>query len=1049
MIRRLTLPVPGEDLLERIARRSRLGKLKVGRPRWELIRETYFDTADHILRERGMVLLLRMEATGRQVAMLRIEEAVNLQGVVEETVLEAPIVAGGLYATLLGTSDVATRVRKAVNPAALRPQLALDIDREFRDLRRGWLPRGPAHRAALDRIVAHAPDFNRHYEQLSLIEVIHGAKPSLEALAAEVTEEFGLEQDGLDLPDRVRRDLGVTVDHARADGPMEIRMGLLLMREGEVALTPTAKGLCLPRTRGSGEDLARAFLRELATDAASDAEIDLVGFAQGRDRAGDIEVWLHQAGPAEDDDGSLIWMPLVELLERVGGPRLLHPDLLACLVLLVRSEIGLRLLREAPQSQGPPKVLEPGPRNPDLKPGKGAEDILNKELSILDFNLRVLELAEDLSVPLLERFRFLSIFSMNMDEFFVVRVGRLKVEAHTEEGEKAQEATDLLDRIAVRVRAYMARQYACLQQVLLPLLAEEGVRLRTWDGLGPEEREGLAHRFQNEIFPLLTPRSMSAAPGHPFPRMASLGLSLAVILEEKDGDGQHFAHVPIPEELPRFLRVPGGDDLIPVEDVVVGNARGLFPAYQVREAHSFRVSRIGDVEIDEDASDSFLAAIADEVEARPYKPVVRLEVQRTMPREVRAHLLRELRAEGGTDLAVLTRSDVYELDGAIDLGGFAELADLELAGHHYEPYEPARPLEDYDSIFDALKEDDVLVHHPYDAFSTTVGRFLTEAADDPDVVGIKLTLYRTGKDSPVMDALLRALEQGKDVSVFVELKARFDEESNIEWTRRLAESGGHVVYGLVGYKTHAKTALVVRRENGGFRRYVHIGTGNYNAVTARFYTDLGLMSADPDLGADLNDFFNELTGSSGPPVKEYRQLLVAPTSLMPELVRRIEREAANAKAGRPARIQAKLNGLADKKIIKALYRASRAGVEIDLIVRSICTLRPGVPSLSENIRVRSILGRFLEHARVYYFENGGDGEYFIGSADWRARNLRRRVEVVSPVLDARLRKGLRRLLDTELANPRAWVLRADGSYERLNGEGRGSQEEFLAIRESE
>jgi polyphosphate kinase len=384
------------------------------------------------------------------------------------------------------------------------------------------------------------------------------------------------------------------------------------------------------------------------------------------------------------------------------------------------------------------------------------------------------------------------------------------------------------------------------------------------------------------------------------------------------------------------------------------------------------------------------------------------------------------------------------VSGILDLRCVAELCDLEVEGGRYAAHTAAKPLADAASIFDTLAQRDILVHHPFDDFESTVGRFLFEAAEDPEVVAIKLTLYRTGRRSPVMEALLAALESGKDVSVFVELKARFDEESNIEWTHRLKEAGAHVVTGVLGYKTHAKTALVVRREAQGVRRYVHIGTGNYNATTARYYTDLGLMSADPDLGADLHDFFNELTSSELPPDRRFRRLLVAPNSLVQELERMIEREAGHARAGRPARIQAKMNGLADRKIVLALYGAAQAGVEIDLVVRSICTLRPGVPGLSDRVHVRSILGRLLEHSRIFYFENGGQHEYFIGSADWRARNLRKRVEVVAPVIDPAARSVLRSVLDAQLEDPRAWVLRPDGAFERLRGEGPSSQERFIS-----
>jgi polyphosphate kinase len=524
-----------------------------------------------------------------------------------------------------------------------------------------------------------------------------------------------------------------------------------------------------------------------------------------------------------------------------------------------------------------------------------------------------------------------------------------------------------------------------------------------------------------------------------FPRLVSLGLALAAVLRRPGESRTDLGYVSIPRDLPRFLHVPDSKDLIPIEEVVIANANELFSA-DVEDVHVFRASRTADVEVDEDSSGSLLAAIADEVEARPYKPVIRIEVEASMPRELRAYLLKEIRAEQGGEAATLTRSDIYEIDGLIDLRSAAELSEAEVQGGSFEPHAAMRPLAEHDSIFEVLKRGDVLVHHPFHDFDSTVGRFLSEAAADPDVVAIKLTLYRTGRRSPVMEALLQARESGKDVSVFVELKARFDEESNIEWTHRLKEAGATVVTGVLGYKTHAKTALVVRREGQGVRRYVHIGTGNYNAQTSRFYTDFGLMSADPDLGADLHDFFNELTGSELPPERRFRRLLVAPNSLVQELERMIAREAEHARAGRPTKIQAKLNGLADRKIVLALYRAAQAGVDIDLVVRSICTLRPSTPGLSERIHVRSILGRLLEHSRIYYFENAGQGEYYIGSADWRARNLRKRVEVAAPVDDPAARAVLRSVLDAQLADPRAWVLRADGIFERLSGDGPSSQE---------
>ena len=1049
MSRRLNLPVQDIALLEQLAASRRLGGMFAGKSTYTLLRKTYFDTPDGALAERDMTLRLRMEAQGRQVVELTIQDDLNLQGVVEETVLETQVVGGGLYATMCGTSEVATRVREVADPAALRPQLAVDIDRETRDLRTGLWGR-PQHRVSFDHIVAHAPGRTRAFYELTLTEVTPGRR-SLEAVGQRLRTDHRIEVDGHDTVERMRVALTGPTE-TRVEISHEVRVALLLLQDGKIALVEGKKGLTLPDTRGAGEELAREFVQELLALEGVGVELDLIGFAPMRKGGADLEVWLHERPPTGEELPSFTWVPLDELMERVGGPQLREPGLVAALLLLARSEIGLRLLRDSQARAEEPIRLPLPERDASAKVGSEHEDFLDLELSILDFNQRVLELAEDDAVPLLERFFFLSIFSSNLDEFFVVRVARLKEAAHLGprgKGDEALSPRELLDLVSIRVRALMARQYECLTQMLLPELAEQGIRLRHWEELKAEQRKALSTKFEADLFPLLTPLAMSAGPGRSFPRLPSLGLSLATVLRKEGEPQTQFGYVPIPDSLPHFIPVPGTTDLLGTGDLIMANVARLFPSFEVQGVHAFRVSRMSDVEIDEDSTGSLLAAVADEVEDRRFKPVIRIEVQASMPREVRAHLLRELRAELGSDSALLTRADVYEVDGPIDLSGFAEFTDLDVPGGRFSPYEATNPLADDVSIFDVLADRDLLVHHPYQSFQNTVGRFLSEAADDPDVVSIKLTLYRTGRDSPVMEALLRAREAGKDVTVFVELKARFDEESNIEWTHRLTEAGAHVVYGVVGYKTHAKTALVVRKEADGVKRYVHIGTGNYNATTARFYTDLGLMSSDPDLGADLSDFFNELTGGAGPPQKDFRRILVAPSSLVQGIERMIKREIEHARAGRPARIQAKLNGLADRKVVKMLYQAAEAGVKIDLIIRSICTLRPGVPGLSEGIHVRSILGRFLEHSRIVYFENAGQSEYYIGSADWRARNLRRRLEVVTPVDDPEARKVLRSILDSQLADPLAWVLRPDGVWERLTGDGPTSQRHFMMLEETD
>ena len=581
----------------------------------------------------------------------------------------------------------------------------------------------------------------------------------------------------------------------------------------------------------------------------------------------------------------------------------------------------------------------------------------------------------------------------------------------------------------------------------LPALAAHGVRILRWSDVSAAQQEVLRRSFTEEVFPLITPQAMTRAPGHPFPLIPNLRLSLAIVVRDAPGGPMHFAYLKVPETLPRFLTLADGSGFVAVEDVIRANLSLVYPGRFVEEAYAFRVTRGADLELDEHSAVSLLQVIEEETKRRPYGATVRVEIAGEMPESVRELLLRELQFEEAAAGSPPGAGDLYAAEGLLDLGAVRELARLPLPELDYPPHRGGAPIEAGRSIFAILAERDILVHHPYDAFEATVQRLVTEAADDPDVVAIKLTLYRAGGRSEIVAALLRAAGRGKEVFVFVELKARFDEERNIEWAKKLEEAGIRVVYGLVELKTHAKTALIVRREPDGIRRYVHIGTGNYNAATAAIYTDVGLLSADPELGADLNDLFNELSGSSRPPQTAFRRILVSPTYLANRLIELIDREAAHARAGRAAWIRAKLNGLADPEVITALYRASQAGVDVGLVVRGVCTLRPGVVGLSERIRVISVLGRFLEHARIYAFANGDAAEYYIGSADWRPRNLRHRVEVVTPVRDAGGRNRLAAILAAELDDPTAWDLDPDGVYHRRapppGGDPRSSQERLL------
>src|SRR5213080_3801646 len=538
-----------------------------------------------------------------------------------------------------------------------------------------------------------------------------------------------------------------------------------------------------------------------------------------------------------------------------------------------------------------------------------------------------------------------------------------------------------------------------------------------------------AHRSRA---PLRTPKALTRAPGHAFPHLADRRVNLAVMLRDGPDGPPHFATVELPPSLPRFLAVSGeSGGVVALETLVRVHLDTLFARREILEAHAFRVTRSGDIQLDELGAASFVQAVAEEVRRRPWGPVVRLEVERAMPPPLRELLQRELRFEESELASALGPSDVYAANGPVHLG-----AVTELAGAHprpeldYPPLAARDPFPARRSVFDALDSGDVLVHHPYDGFAESFERLIAEAADDPAVAAIKLTLYRPGGPSALGDALRRAAARGKDVSVFVELKARFDEELNIGWAQSLEAVGIHVITGVATLKTHAKIALVIRRTGDRTRRYAHVGSGNYNPDTARLYTDLGLFTADEEITADLHALFNELTGSSRAPRAAFRRLLVAPTNMLDRFLALIAREAEHARAGRGGHIRAKLNGLADCSVIGALYRASQAGVDVRLVVRGVCMLRPGVPGLSARIKVVSVLGRFLEHARIYHFGNGGAPEYYIGSADWRPCNLRRRIEVVTPVDDAAARERLDGILERELADPDAWRLASDGSYAR-------------------
>ncbi len=669
---------------------------------------------------------------------------------------------------------------------------------------------------------------------------------------------------------------------------------------------------------------------------------------------------------------------------------------------------------------------------------------LNRELSWIEFNRRVLEEALDETQPLLERLKFLAIFSTNLDEFFMVRVSGLQEQLEADPSTLSPDGLNpamQLRLISKQLRELLQQQMACLNDVLRRL-AQHGVRIVPYAEVSEAQRKMLRQMFTERIFPVLTPLSFD--PGHPFPYISNISMNLGTFVVPEQSHNEEetkFARIKLPPNVPRLIRLGGGDfHFVLLEELIAAHIETLFPGMRVLECQPFRITRDADIEIEEDEAGDLLKSVEQQLRQRRFGFGVRLEVAAGMSERMVALHKRALE---------LVDQDVYSCEGIINIPDLMALYKLELPKLKDKPYTPATPavLKTADSIFDVIRHQDILLHHPYDSFAPVI-EFLRTAARDPNVLAIKQTLYRVGPDSPIVQTLIEAAEHGKQVAVLVELKARFDEENNIQWARRLEKAGVHVVYGLLGLKTHSKVALVIRQEDNAIRRYVHLGTGNYNGVTSRIYTDLGIFTCDPDFGADASELFNFLTGYSHQ--SNYRKLLVAPVNLRERFIELIRREVAHHQAGRKAGIIAKFNSLTDTSIIEELYAASRAGVPIDLIVRGICCLRPGLAGHSETIRVGSIVGRFLEHSRAYCFLNGGTEEVYLGSADWMSRNLDRRVEVIFPVRDERLRERVRReVLDVPLADhvKMRW-LQSDGTYLRpapRNDGALNSQEYLLSL----
>lgn len=698
--------------------------------------------------------------------------------------------------------------------------------------------------------------------------------------------------------------------------------------------------------------------------------------------------------------------------------------------------------REAARLHEFPKPVEVA-----IAPSK-SQLFFNRELSLLAFHSRVLEEALDASNPLLERLKFVSIFSSNLDEFFMIRVSGLKEEQEQGVTDVSADGTspgEQLGQIRQQVLKLVAEQARVLREEILPQLQAAGVQFVPYDSLSRHEQHDLKDYFMEKVFPILTP--LAVDPSHPFPYISPLSVNIGLMVEAPKemkllGRGKtlqsRFVRIKVPSSVPRLVPIGvSGARFVLLDDIIEANIGELFPGMNPGSCHRFRVTRDADIEIREEEAEDLLSVIQKELRQRRFGTPVRLEISPSMPKEMTEYLVESLGLES---------QDVYVFDGPLNVQDLMTLYDVNRPDLKDAPFTASTPewCDSYPTIFDAIKERDRLLHHPYDSYDCVTG-FINQAVEDEDVVAIKICLYRTGPESPIPTALIRAAEQGKQVTALIELKARFDEEHNIEWARKLDEAGVHVVYGVIGLKTHGKLTLVVRREGDALKRYVHIASGNYNPTTSTTYTDLGMFTVDDEIGRDATELFNYLTGFSNQ--KEYRKLMVAPVALREQLNALFDREIEHKRRGRPAHIIAKLNRLADLQIVEKLYEVSQAGVQIDLIVRGICMLRPGIPGLSENVRVRSVVGRFLEHSRVFWFANGGDDEVYIGSADWMSRNLKHRIEVVAPVTEPDSKRYLRDvLLDAYLSdNTKARELTPDGTYRPIenSSEPFNSQNYFM------
>jgi polyphosphate kinase len=1023
----------------------------------DFFRDVYFDTPDADLERKGATCRLRVEKDGGRSLMVEVFDREVGHGVVLRARSEADVPETDPPQLFRGASEPARLLRALIDPSRLEVSLEVETRRWIRgadfttDVAEAAESSSPEVRLCYDSVTVRGGERTGEFWSLELT-LPDGGPENVPGLIDDFMSQYGIRVTLADVAGQAHDVLdALQVSELEERVRSARQVAVVAHRNGEVALRRTEQGLRFPTRVGHGPEVCRRTLRDFFGTTRGRARI--AGVAPGLAGRPALEVWLAEEVQEHPEDGEpdkRVWLPLDTVFAMVGSRGLRDPATLAALHVLARAvpslpsapsqgaaEEGAETTGVAGKRQRRPEAIEfamPEPP-PDTHPQKHdrptSDQLLNMELGRMAFDERILAFAENRENPLLERVRFLSMFAARLDDVFMTRAAKFKdqiVEGSSEPTQDGLSPVEQLDLMGLRARQMTARAYRLLR-TLLDELKEHGIRVMRWDDLDPADRLWLAEHYATQVEAVLTPFVSDAS--HPFPHLQNLRPSVAALVRLPGSRVEYFTAVELPEELPRFVTLPGGKCLIPLEEVVAANLPHVHSGLEVVEAHPFRVTRAARIQLgDDDASSELLPIVAEKVQERAYRPVVRIEVEEGMPDAMRQYLLRELRYEIEDTLILLDEEDVYSvpwLVGLTDLGEVAKVQGVE-EELRFSPIERASPLPEDQSIFTLMREKDWLVHFPYDDFGRTVGRLLEEAADDPDVLAVKLTLYRLSDSSRIIESLRRARANGKDAVATVELKATFDEARNIEFARSLEQSGIHVVFSPARYKVHAKTVLVVRREAGGLRRYAYVGTGNLNESTAATYVDLGLFTADPGITEDVNRVFNVLTAYSAG--AETDHVLVSPFNMRRRLLEMFEREVQHCHAGRPARIRIQLNGLTDTKVIAALYAASQAGVPVDLTVREICSLRPQVPRLSETIHVKSLLGRFLQHARIFAFENGGEPEFFIGSSDLRPRNLDERVELVVPVRDPAHQEVLDRILRDTFHDPNAWTLTPAGTYVR-------------------